>query len=209
MQFVSVEEYLATSYPDGDREYLDGVVVERNLGTPDHSVMLQILTVHLGGFARQLGLAVRPACRTRIREARYGVPDMLVMQKPFFRTDRVILDAPLLIVEVLSPDDRLQDVLRRLQEYQKLGVHYIVQMDPEDRTTHLFINGDLVRRDDLASFETRNGTLPFPAKELLARLDEEQDGKVVVEEPSFAEPANLRQVINLEHRVCAGNRGRQ
>jgi hypothetical protein len=28
---MSVEEYLATSFPDGDREYLDGVVVERSL----------------------------------------------------------------------------------------------------------------------------------------------------------------------------------
>ena len=34
---VSVEEYLGTSYADGDREYLDGVVAERNMGTPGHS----------------------------------------------------------------------------------------------------------------------------------------------------------------------------
>ena len=29
---VSVEEYLHTSYPDGDREYVDGRIVERNMG---------------------------------------------------------------------------------------------------------------------------------------------------------------------------------
>jgi len=29
-----VEEYLNTSYPDGGREYLDGVIVEGNVGTP-------------------------------------------------------------------------------------------------------------------------------------------------------------------------------
>ena len=34
---VSVEEYLRTSYSDGDREYIDGRVVERNVGTTDHS----------------------------------------------------------------------------------------------------------------------------------------------------------------------------
>jgi hypothetical protein len=33
LPWVSVEEYLNTQYPDGDREYLDGVVVERNVGT--------------------------------------------------------------------------------------------------------------------------------------------------------------------------------
>ena len=36
---ATVEDYLNTSYPDGDREYLDGAVVERNVGTPDHSAL--------------------------------------------------------------------------------------------------------------------------------------------------------------------------
>jgi len=36
---VPVDEYLNTSYPDGDREYLDGLVVERNVGTPGHSAL--------------------------------------------------------------------------------------------------------------------------------------------------------------------------
>jgi hypothetical protein len=29
---VRVEEYLNTSFDDGDREYVDGVIVERNSG---------------------------------------------------------------------------------------------------------------------------------------------------------------------------------
>src|SRR5436309_6294552 len=103
---VPVDDYLATSYPDGDREYLDGVVVERNLGTPGHNALQKILTVYLSGLAHELGLAVRPECRTRMCATRYRVPDVLVMQKPFRRTGRVVLDPPLLIVEVLSPDDK-------------------------------------------------------------------------------------------------------
>jgi hypothetical protein len=46
-------------------------------------------------------------------------------------------------------------------------------MDPDDRTTYMFIKGDLVRRNDLLSIETRNGALPFDTRELLALLDEE------------------------------------
>jgi hypothetical protein len=34
---VPIEEYLSTSYEDGDREYVDGEVLERNLGEFDHS----------------------------------------------------------------------------------------------------------------------------------------------------------------------------
>ncbi len=142
---IPVEEYLNTSYPDGDREYVDGLVVERNVGTPGHSALQKILIVHLSAFEKQLQIAIRPECRTRIEESRYRVPDVLVMTRPFRQTNRVVLDAPLLIVEVLSPDDRMRETIQRFREYEKLGVRYIVLMDPEDRTTFAFVNGDLVR----------------------------------------------------------------
>lgn len=176
---MPVEEYLATRYPDGDREYLDGVVVERNVGTPGHSALQKILIVHLSAFEKPLKIAVRPECRTRIEETRYRVPDVLVMERPFRQTDRVVVDSPLLIVEIVSPEDRHSDTLRRFREYEKLGVRYIVQMDPEDRTTYLFVRGDLVRGDGMDTVETRNGPLPFRTRDLLALLDQE-DG-------SFAE----------------------
>jgi Uma2 family endonuclease len=173
LPLVGVEEYLGTSYPDGDREYLDGLVVERHVGTPGHSALQKILIVHFAAFEKSLGLAVRPECRTRIEETRYRVPDVLVMARPFRQTDRVVLDAPWLIVEILSPEDTTRDTLRRFREYEKLGVRYIVQMDPEDRTTHQFIGGDLLHRD-LTSLETPGGgSLPFDTRDLLARLDDE------------------------------------
>jgi Uma2 family endonuclease len=170
---VSVEEYLKTSYPDGDREFLDGIVVERHMGIPGHSALQKILIVHLAGFESAFQIAVRPECRTRVQETRYRVPDVLVMARPFRQNDRVVLDAPLMIVEILSPDDRMKDTLQRFREYEALGVRYIVQMEPEDRTTFLFVNGDLTRRD-LSSFEVLDrGTVPFDSRELLARLSEE------------------------------------
>ena len=66
LSLIPVEEYLAASYPDGDREYLDGVVMERNVGTPGHSALQKILIVHLAAFEKRLKVAVRPECRTRI-----------------------------------------------------------------------------------------------------------------------------------------------
>jgi Uma2 family endonuclease len=101
------------------------------------------------------------------------VPDVLVMERPFRQSNRVVLDPPLLIVEIVSPEDKHSETLRRFREYEKLGVPYIVHVDPEDRTTYMFVHGDLVRRDDLATIETRNGPLPFDTRELLALLDEE------------------------------------
>jgi Uma2 family endonuclease len=74
-------------------------------------------------------------------------------------------------VEVLSPDDRMRETIQRFREYEKPGVRYIVLMDPEDRTTFAFVNGDLVRRD-LTSFDVPDrGPLPFDSRALLALLD--------------------------------------
>jgi Uma2 family endonuclease len=170
---VSVEEYLNTSYPDADREYVDGLVLERNLGTPGHSALQKILIVHLAAFETPMQIAVRPECRTRIEETRYRVPDVLVMERPFRQNNRVLLDPPLLIIEILSPDDRMQETMQRFREYEKFGVRHIVQMDPEDRTTFVFVHSDLIRRDLVSIEIPGRGLLPFDSPELLARLDEE------------------------------------
>ncbi len=170
--FVPVEVYLRSSYPGGDREYLDGVIVERNLGTPSHSALQKILVVHLAALEKQFNISVRPECRTRIQDTRYRVPDVLVMAKPFRQTDRVILDPPLIVVEILSPDDRMRETIQRFRDYQDLGVQHIIQMDPEDRTTFAFQNGNLVRRDIEALDLPGRAPLPFNSRQLLAALDE-------------------------------------
>jgi Uma2 family endonuclease len=171
---VPVEEYLNTQYPDGDREYLDGIVVERNVGTPLHSALQRILIAYLTALQKQFSISVLPECRTMMTETRYRVPDVVVMSRPYKKTDRAILDPPLLIIEILSPDDRTQETLRRFREYERRGTRYMVQMDPEDRTTFVFVNGDLIRRD-LSSFELPDGrSLPFNSQQLLEELNEEQ-----------------------------------
>ena len=44
-------------------------------------------------------------------------------------------------------------------------------MDPEDRTTFVYVSGDLVRRDLTTIDVPGAGPLPFDSRELLARLD--------------------------------------
>lgn len=49
---ISVQEYLSTSYSP-DREYVDGVVVERNLGERDHSRLQTDLSTYLNVRSRE------------------------------------------------------------------------------------------------------------------------------------------------------------
>jgi Uma2 family endonuclease len=45
---------------------------------------------------------------------------------------------PDLVFEVLSPDDRWRQVLRKVAEYLDAGVQVVVVLDPERRTLHIF-----------------------------------------------------------------------
>jgi hypothetical protein len=64
--------------------------------------------------------------------------------------------------------------LERFHEYEKLGVRYIIQMDPEDRTTYVFEMGNLVRKDLGQLWLDRDRQyLPFNSRELLSLLDQE------------------------------------
>ena len=69
---VSVDEYLRTSFPDGDKEYVDGKIVERNSGEVDHadlqSKILVYLTVHYPDFWSAV------AVRVQVKSALSGSP---------------------------------------------------------------------------------------------------------------------------------------
>jgi len=67
---VSVDEYLRTSYPDGDREYVDTRIVE--LAMPDlfHSETQTSMAVCLRINCGQFWVGIAP--RTRVRPGRFG-----------------------------------------------------------------------------------------------------------------------------------------
>ena len=44
---IPVEEYLHTSYEDGDREYVNGEVIERTLGDIDHTDLQSSASAYL------------------------------------------------------------------------------------------------------------------------------------------------------------------
>jgi Uma2 family endonuclease len=170
---VLVEEYLDTSFPDGDREYLDGVVLERNFGSVPHSALLGRLSVHFGQYQKQLGLAIYPSCRLRVRETRYRVPDLCVMLRPFRRDRRALVDVPLTVVEILESEDLSDGVERRCADYASIGVPHIIVLDPEARETFVFTSGTLTQRDVTGFDVPERGFLPFDSRELLAQLDDE------------------------------------
>jgi Uma2 family endonuclease len=124
---ISLEEYLDTSYQDGDREYLDGHVVERNLGERPHSQVQSNLIAYFRLCYPKL--FTWPEQRIVTVPGRRGrVPDVCVTEeKP---EEDVFHSPPLIVIEVLSKRDEPADVLQKVAEYHGFGVPHIWVIDP-------------------------------------------------------------------------------
>ena len=85
---VSVEEYLRTSFPDADREYVDGRIVERNVGEVDHSDVqssfLRLLADALQEDVSGSGVEVR----VQVKKTRFRIPDVTVVSGRKARAER-------------------------------------------------------------------------------------------------------------------------
>ena len=124
---VSVDEYLSTSY-DPDREYVDGVLLERNVGEYDHSRLQFMLAMALYRLEKTLGINVIIEQRVQVRPTRFRVPDICVLRA---RPEGGIVTAPpFLCIEILSPEDRMSQMQQRVDDYLAMGVEYVWVVEP-------------------------------------------------------------------------------
>ena len=139
LALVSVEEFLSTAYrPDCD--CVDGVIEERNVGEVDHSRLLALLAVFLSRLEKQLGICVLPAVRVQVKASRLRVPDICVVRGPK-PPGRVLREAPLLCIEILSPEDRMAKMHERIADYLEMGVPCVWVINSETGTGWIYTAG--------------------------------------------------------------------
>jgi Uma2 family endonuclease len=133
---VPLKEYLRTNYQP-DREFLDGEVLERNVGGYPHSRVQGRLSLALGKLSENAPLHICPELRVQVAENRYRVIDLAVYREaePAERFPSV---PPLIAVEILSPTDPTADTLQKLEEYSSWGVSHIWLIDPESRRLFVY-----------------------------------------------------------------------
>jgi Uma2 family endonuclease len=147
---ISVEEYLRTSYSP-DKEYVDGVLVERNVGDWLHSLVQSNIVFALR--IKYPHLKVVPEPRSKVSELRYRLPDVCVTR--LAPAGNVLEEAPLIAIEVLSEDDSVTRLIEKLKEYEAMGAPNIWIFDPRLRQMFTFrlnalqeIPGDVVATDN-------------------------------------------------------------
>ena len=143
---VSVEEYLRTSYrPDCD--YVDGQVVERNLGEYEHSSTQREILFFLAGRFPQLRKRLLPEQLVQVKRTRYRIPDVCILAEGAPR-EKIITTPPALCIEILSPEDTVTRTLERIKEYLSMGVPTCWIIDPVRREGWVATPGRLEEATD-------------------------------------------------------------
>jgi Uma2 family endonuclease len=128
---VAVNEYLETSYRP-DCEYIDGELLERNVGELDHSRMQMLLAQYLFSKEKQLSIFVVPEQRVQVKSKRFRVPDILVVTGARPSTP-VLQEPPFLCIEILSSRDSMEQMQDRIDDYLAFGVPNVWIVNPRQR----------------------------------------------------------------------------
>jgi len=138
---MDVKEYLRTSFEGPDCEYLDGEVVERNMGELPHGDLQTNLSRLLFRLRSTLGIRVITEIRIQISARRFRVADIALWRNDNIGK-RIPTVPPFLVVEILSPEDRMVRMLPKIQEYLSIGVEYVWLIDPEEKAALIFSQKD-------------------------------------------------------------------
>jgi Uma2 family endonuclease len=161
---IGIDLYLKNSYhPDCD--YVDGQVEERNFGEFDHAQLQLAIGAMLYAHRKEWNIYVLTEQRVRVSMTRVRIPDVCVVSRDL-PTEKVITRPPLVVIEVLSPEDRVRRYNERLEDYRAMGVPNIWVIDPETKTGFDWIAGWQER----VRFEAAGTPIYLDLPELFAEL---------------------------------------
>ena len=133
---LSLEEYLKTVYrPDCD--FVDGEIEERKVGERDHNRIQLLVASWFLNHEREWNIESIPEQRTRVSKSRVRIPDVCLVSRDI-PVEQVTVTPPLLCVEVLSPEDRLARITKRLDDFAAMGVPNLWIIDPAQRIGYIY-----------------------------------------------------------------------
>jgi len=118
-------------------------------------------------FAATTGdrLFPRPELRVRIAPDVYRIPDISVVTQP--PEGRVPDSPPLIVIEILSKDDRHSDLMQKLEECLAWGVPNIWVIDPATRRFSIYSERGL---QNVSSFSLAGYPFQLIPSDLFSRL---------------------------------------
>lgn len=163
---IPLEVYLHSSY-EPDAEYVDGEIEERGVGEYDHASWQHALEVWFAQHANRWNIRVRPELRIQVAKTRFRVPDVTVLDRnqPI---EQIITHAPIAVFEILSPEDTHSRLMRKLADYEAMGIPQIWVIDPKAGSFHRYRNDELMRSQE---FDEPSKGIRFDLRQLEPLLD--------------------------------------
>ena len=158
---VPVEEYLRTNY-DPDCEYVDGQIVERNLGEKPHSRIQRRIMVYLDPVTKKLDMEVLPEQRVQVSPTRYRIPDVTVLCES---DEQIVTSPPFICIEILSQDDTMYYMQEKIDDYLRFGVPYVWIINPRNKKAHVVTGAGMVEAAS-GVLETENPAISMPLSAL-------------------------------------------
>jgi Uma2 family endonuclease len=165
---LTMEEYLHTSYhPDCD--FVDGQLEERTGGEYEHARLFPALAAWFFNFRSEWGIRTAASYRTRVSKTRIRIPDVSVFPHDGPK-EKVRVTPPILCIEILSPEDRIPRVVKRLDDFLAMGVQNLWVIDPIERAAFVYTSAGL-RLIEAPRLSIENSPIYLDLSELFSALD--------------------------------------
>ena len=162
---IRSEDYLRMTF-EHDAEFVHGEIVERGMPDLIHGRIQSLIVIEFGKLTRAHHLYPCVEVRMKVAPGVYRIPDVAAFA-PTLPEQAVPDKPPLVVVEILSKDDRQTDLMQKLEEYREWGVAHICVIDPSTKQFSMY--ADLGLQNISALYLSEYGFHLTPA-ELFANL---------------------------------------
>ena len=108
------------------------------MGTIPHSLLQAELAFWFRSHQVEWAIRVLTEVRTRTSPQRVRLPDVAVVRDDNVLREQIRSTAPLIVIEILSLEDRWNRIIPRLDEFVAIGVEHVWILDPTDRAAYTY-----------------------------------------------------------------------
>jgi len=159
---IRAEDYLRMTF-EHDAELVHGELRERSMPDRIHGRLEGLLFAQFNQLRHSRGLYPCNETRLKIAPDVFRIPDVSVFAEPI--SQDVPDTPPLVVIEILSKDDRYVDLMEKLEEYRKWGVPHIWVIDPVSKRFSIYTDLGL---QNISSFALAEYAFQLTPGELFA-----------------------------------------
>lgn len=137
------------------------------MGEYDHASWQDAILAWFRQHAAEWNVRAKPELRVQTSATRFRVPDVTVMRRDQ-PIEQILTRPPLAVFEILSPEDTVRRMTRKLGDYAAMGIAQIYVIEPAGPLYYRFLDGELRLT---AAFGAPGEAIHFPLAAMAALLD--------------------------------------